>query len=310
MVNIPAIDVENVSLVKKKVTILEDLSFSVDVSEVLGFFGGLEDGLEYVIPLLAGLIKPSKGRILVFGVNIAKRPKLLRSKIGIFSPAISFNLNMNLLSFISFMTELYNYNVKEADKKLKELSSILNINVEARISIKNLSFLEKQRVMLLSVLFRDPDILLLDHPEICLDASSMPYFIRYIRSLASVGKSVVWVSSNPDVIQSAADRILFLYNGHILKGGEVTPSYVEFTVGNVHIDSFTKLLTTLNLMWSFLDEQRLLVRVMNNPDMLDRFLTMAIRSGAVIENINVSTPNLTDIYLDLCRRARSDENII
>ena len=192
---------------------VNDISFTVEDGEILGFLGPNGAGKSTTMNMLTGYISSTSGQALINGVDILEDPIKAKSYIGYLPEIPPLYVDMTVKSYLQYVYDLKKCKLPRR-AHLNEVMSLTKVNdVQDRI-IKNLSKGYKQRVGLAQALIGNPPVLILDEPTVGLD----PQQILEIRTLIKkLGKNhtVILSSHIPSEIQAVCDRIIIINHGII-----------------------------------------------------------------------------------------------
>ncbi|MGN0612996.1 MAG: ABC transporter ATP-binding protein [Porcipelethomonas sp.] len=190
---------------------VNDISFTVNDGEILGFLGPNGAGKSTTMNMLTGYISSTSGSALINGVDILEDPIKAKGNIGYLPEIPPLYIDMTVKSYLNFM-----YDLKKCKIPRKEhLTGICDLcritDVKDRV-IKHLSKGYKQRVGLAQALIGNPPVLILDEPTVGLDPSQMKEIRNLIKKL---GKShtVILSSHILSEIQQVCDRVIIINNG-------------------------------------------------------------------------------------------------
>lgn len=190
---------------------VNDISFTVEDGEILGFLGPNGAGKSTTMNMLTGYISSTSGQALINGVDILEDPIKAKSYIGYLPELPPLYLDMTVKSYLNYIFDLKKCKLPRR-AHLNEVMALTKINdVQDRI-IKNLSKGYKQRVGLAQALVGNPPVLILDEPTVGLD----PKQILEIRTLIKkLGKNhtVILSSHILSEIQAVCDRIIIINHG-------------------------------------------------------------------------------------------------
>ncbi len=190
---------------------VNDISFTVNDGEVLGFLGPNGAGKSTTMNMLTGYISSTSGTVSINGVDILEDPIKAKANIGYLPELPPLYVDMTVKAYLNFVYDLRKCKLPRKD----HLQSICNLcqilNVKDRI-IKHLSKGYKQRVGLAQALIGNPPVLILDEPTVGLDPNQMIEIRDLIKKL---GKShtVILSSHILSEIQHVCDRIIIINNG-------------------------------------------------------------------------------------------------
>jgi len=198
---------------------LNDVSVAVP-SGVTGLLGPNGAGKSTFMKLMTGQLKPSKGRIAVFGEPIWGNPHLY-FRIGFCPEQDSFYESMTGLEWVAGLLRLNGLDDKKAIAAANEALVAVDLVEAANKKIGSYSKGMRQRVKLAQALAHDPDLLILDEPLAGMDPIGRRKTIRMIKDWARAGKSVIVSSHILHEIEAMTSNILLIHNGRILAEGDV-----------------------------------------------------------------------------------------
>lgn len=218
------VDVRNLRKEFAGTVAVADVSFTVQHGEIVGVLGANGAGKTTTIQILLGLIKPSSGKITVFGKDLERhRIEILqRSNFSSAYTGLPANLKVweNLLIFARI------YGVRNHRQKIDELLEMFEITHLRNKITGHLSSGESTRVNLCKSLLNDPELLMLDEPTASLDpdiADKVRKLLRRIQSERQI--TMIYTSHNMRDVEEVCDRVLFMHKGRIIAEG--TPQQVK-----------------------------------------------------------------------------------
>ncbi len=208
------VEVKNLTKSYGDLKALDNISFTVDSGEVLGFLGPNGAGKSTTMNIITGYLSSSSGTVTVDGSEILENPKETKSKIGYLPEIPPLYPDMTVKAYLEFMFDIKKVKLPKQEH-IKEVMAIVKIlDVQDRI-IKNLSKGYKQRVGFAQALLGNPPVLILDEPTVGLD----PKQIIEIRTLIKgLGKkhTVIFSSHVLSEVSAICDRIIVISNGKIV----------------------------------------------------------------------------------------------
>lgn len=208
------IEVKNLTKHYGQKKAVNDLSFTVNDGEILGFLGPNGAGKSTTMNILTGYISSTEGQALINGIDILDEPTKAKKEIGYLPELPPLYLDMTVKEYLNFVYDLKKCKLPRK-AHLEDICSLVKItDVYDRI-IKNLSKGYKQRVGMAQALVGNPPILILDEPTVGLD----PMQIIEIRTLIKkLGKkhTVILSSHILSEIQATCDRIIIIDHGTIV----------------------------------------------------------------------------------------------
>ncbi len=237
---------------------LKNINLTINDGDFIGIIGHTGSGKSTLIQHLNGLLKPSKGQVLVDGVDINQTKgvhlKEIRLRVGIVFQYPEHQLfEETVAKDIAFGPKNLGLNEKEIVKRVKEAMQIvqLDYNTLKNISPFELSGGQKRRVAIAGVLAMKPKYLILDEPTAGLDPKGREEILTQIQMLQKELKlTVVLVSHSMDDVARFADHMVVMKKGEIVLSGkpkEVFGHYEELEQLGVGVPTVTKLMRQLRM---------------------------------------------------------------
>ena len=200
-------------------TALSEVDFAVHKGEFLGIIGHTGSGKSTLVQLLNGLLKPTEGTVSLYGRDIWKEPKKIRSvrfKVGMVFQYPEYQLfEETVYKDIAFGPKNMGLSDAEIDEKVHKAAAFAGLPEELlEKSPFDLSGGEKRRAAIAGVMAMDPDVLILDEPAAGLDPLGRDVLLSQIRDYHAVRKNtVLLVSHSMEDIAKTVDRILVMNRG-------------------------------------------------------------------------------------------------
>ena len=185
-----------------EVSVLKDINLNIRQGECIILKGVSGSGKTTLLSLMAGLDKPSSGKVLIEGEPISKLPDAFASELRAKKIGMIFQ-HFNLLEHLSVSENVAiplipsGLKMKEIHKKVNSALKLANINHKDGILASRLSGGEKQRTAIARALVANPDIILCDEPTANLDRDNSLLFIEILKELHTLGKTIVVATHDP-----------------------------------------------------------------------------------------------------------------
>lgn len=190
---------------------VNDISFTVEDGEILGFLGPNGAGKSTTMNMLTGYISSTSGQVKINGVDILEDPISAKKYIGYLPEIPPLYLDMTVKAYLNFVFDLKKCKLPRRSH-MKDVMTLCKIkDVEDRI-IKNLSKGYKQRVGLAQALIGNPPVLILDEPTVGLDPKQMVEIRTLIKRLGK-NHTVILSSHILSEIQAVCDRVIIINRG-------------------------------------------------------------------------------------------------
>ncbi len=198
---------------------VKNISFKVSQNEIIGILGPNGCGKTTTIGMILGLLKPSDGKILIYGEDIEKKRVTLLEKLNFISPYIELPKKLTVRQNLEIYGKLYD--VKKLNKKIEYLSENLRLKEILDKITGELSSGQKNRVSLAKSIINNPEVLLLDEPTASLDPETGNYIRSFLENYKKENKvSIVLASHNMSEVERLCSSVLMMNKGTIIDYGK------------------------------------------------------------------------------------------
>ncbi len=208
------IEVKNLKKYYGEIKAVDDISFSVDTGEVLGFLGPNGAGKSTTMNIITGYISSTSGTVTVDGSEILAEPKKTKQKIGYLPEIPPLYPDMTVRKYLEFMFELKKVKLPKKEH-IAEVMRLVGITDKSERIIKHLSKGYRQRVGFAQALLGNPPVLILDEPTVGLDPKQIIEIRKLIRGLGKK-HTVIFSSHVLSEVSAICDRVLVISNGKIV----------------------------------------------------------------------------------------------
>ena len=236
--NIP-LEVIKLSKVYNTKEAVKDISFKIDKNEIIGILGPNGCGKTTTIGMILGLLKPSKGKVLINGIEVEIKRVDLLNNLNFISPYIELPKKLTVRQNLEIYARLYD--VKNLKTKIDYLTEKLRLSEIIDRVTGELSSGQKNRVSLAKSIINDPSVLLLDEPTASLDPETGDFVRKFIEKISKEKKmSILLASHNMDEVKRLCKNVLMMNNGVIIDKG--TPDDLILKHGKKNLEEvFLKL---------------------------------------------------------------------
>ena len=212
--NIP-LEIIELSKVYNKKEAVKNISFKINYNEIIGILGPNGCGKTTTIGMILGLLKPSKGKVLINGVSIEQKRVELLNDLNFISPYIELPKKLSVKQNLEVYGRLYD--VKNLKSKIEELTEKLRLNEIINKITGELSSGQKNRVSLAKSIINNPKVLLLDEPTASLDPETGDFVRRFLEDYQKENKaSILLASHNMIEVERLCSSVLMMKNGIII----------------------------------------------------------------------------------------------
>ncbi|WP_256941313.1 ABC transporter ATP-binding protein [Bacillus sp. EAC] len=209
-------------------SVLKGIDLKVNRGQIIGYIGPNGAGKSTTIKILLGLEGDYSGTVEIFGKEITDDKIDFKRKIGYVPEIAELYDNLTAREYLTFVGELYGMGFEEADEKAQRLMNVFGLEEVYHTRISSYSKGMKQKVLIISSLLHNPDLLFLDEPLSGLDANSVMVFKEILGVLAANGKTIFYSSHIMDVVEKISNRIILINDGKIVADG----SFIELKEQN------------------------------------------------------------------------------
>ncbi|MCY7194833.1 ABC transporter ATP-binding protein [Streptococcus gallolyticus] len=211
----------------------DHINLEVKKGEIHALLGENGAGKSTLMNMLAGLLQPTSGEILVKGevAHLDSPSKSAKMRIGMvhqhFMLVEAFTVAENIILGNEVTKKGGILNLKKATEEIKELSERYGLAVDPSAKISDITVGAQQRVEILKTLYRGADIIIFDEPTAVLTPSEIAELLDIMRNLVKEGKSIILITHKLDEIRAVADRVTVIRHGKSIQTVPVADSTSE-----------------------------------------------------------------------------------
>ena len=212
------LEIINLSKTYSSKEAVRNISFKVNKNEIIGILGPNGCGKTTTIGMILGLLKPTKGQVLINCIEIEKQRVELLNKLNFISPYIELPKKLTVKQNLEVYGRLYD--VKELRNKIDYLIEKLRLNEFIHKLTGELSSGQKNRVSLAKSIINDPSVLLLDEPTASLDPETGDFIRSFLEEYQKErGTSILLASHNMAEVERLCSSVLMMNKGSIIDQG-------------------------------------------------------------------------------------------
>jgi len=194
---------------------VEDLNFTVNKGEILGFLGPNGAGKSTTMNIITGYLSASEGAVSVDGHDILEEPHEVKKRLGYLPEAPPLYHDMTVREYLSFVGDIKKVDRKTKKASLEKIVEVVRIEEVYKRLIKNLSKGYRQRVGLAQALIGNPPVLILDEPTIGLDPKQIIEIRNLIKDLGREHTIILSSHILPEVT-AVCERVIIIHRGKIV----------------------------------------------------------------------------------------------
>jgi ABC-2 type transport system ATP-binding protein len=292
---------------------VNDLHLQVMRGDVFGFLGPNGSGKTTTIRMLLGLIRPTAGRAILFGMDTAYQLPAILQRVGaivetpVFYPYLSGLDNLRVIAASSGMMS-----GRSNDQRLAEVLEIVELRTYEKLVYSKYSLGMKQRLGVAAALLADPELVLLDEPTNGLDPTGVIEIRRLIHRLSALGKTIFLSSHVLHEVQQVCNRVAILQRGNLVQQGKVDDLVREGAQVEIRFEQAEQAQEALQLLLQaqeqgadWINQARLAtnrrgqtILLVNAPDSRSAEINeMLARQAIFAAELHPHEGNLEDLYL-------------
>jgi ABC-2 type transport system ATP-binding protein len=217
-----AVETRHVSRQYGKIYAVQDLNLSIPKGSLFGLIGPNGAGKTTTLRMLAGLLAPSSGEILIAGELVRKDGGELQRRIGYMPDFYGVYEDMVVWEYLDFFARCHNLPANRRKQVVDELLDLVDLSEKRDAYVQTLSRGMRQRLCLAHALVHEPDVLLLDEPASGLDPRARVEMRELLRELGAMGKTIVLSSHILVELAELCDSIAILEKGKVVTSGLLT----------------------------------------------------------------------------------------
>jgi ABC-2 type transport system ATP-binding protein len=255
------------------------ISFEIKEGEVFGLLGPNGAGKTTTVEILEGYRRRDGGRVDVLGFDPARAERAYRERIGVVLQQSQLFANLTVAETHRMFAGYY-----REPRDVDEVIDLVGLGAKRDARVKTLSGGQKRRLDLGVALVGDPDLVFLDEPTTGFDPAARRAAWEMIRSLRSLGKTILLTTHYLDEAERLADRVAVLREGQIIREG--TPAELTGDASETEV-RYRR------------NGHEVVIRTTEPTKVLNELTQEALAEGRELEGLTVRRPTLEDVYLSL-----------
>jgi len=286
---------------------VDGVDLSVAPREIYGFLGPNGAGKTTTVRMLVTLLAPTSGRATVAGRDVVANPGGVRLRIGVALQEAALDAVQTGEEILRLQGRLYGLRRREIDRRLKDLSGLIDLGEALKRPVGGYSGGMKRRLDLAAALMHNPEVLFLDEPTTGLDPVSRAKVWEEVRRLNDeLGVTIFLTTQYLEEADRLCDRVGIINEGRIAAEG--TPEELKRSVGQDlvvvstrgELDGVVERLRELPAVERVeARDGEITVATPDGPRAVGRVAVALEESGVVAERLTLRTPTLDDVFLEV-----------
>ena len=212
---------------------VDGVSLRAGVGETVGLLGPNGAGKTTTVSLIAGLLHPDSGEVLIEGRRLSGDTDPIKRKIGLVPQDIALYDELSAYDNLAFFGALYDLRGAPAKRAMGEALDLVGLADRAKDKVKTFSGGMKRRLNLAAALMHDPQILLLDEPTVGVDPQSRNAIFDNLETLKKRGKTLLYTTHYMEEAERLCDRVIIIDHGRVIADDTLHGLYRLLPVTNV-----------------------------------------------------------------------------
>ena len=213
--------IQLIDLTKKysKVKAIDGINMEIKQGEIFGFLGPNGAGKTTTIKIMVGLLKPTSGRVIIDGNDIAKNPLEAKKVVGFIPDRPFLYEKLTGKEFLRFMAGLYSIDTNSYESKISELLELFELTEWGDELIEGYSHGMQQRLVMSSALIHNPKVIIVDEPMVGLDPKGARLVKEIFKAISLKGTTIFMSTHTLEIAEEMCDRIAIIQEGKVIALG-------------------------------------------------------------------------------------------
>ena len=311
-----AITVSGITKKFGTITAVDEVSFEVAKGEFFGFLGPNGAGKTTLIRMLTTLLKPTAGRAVVAGCDVAKEPAAVRRGIGVVPQAMTSDLDLTGYENMDIYGRFYSIHSKERKERISYLLEMVGMTSRANDLVATYSGGMRRRLEIARVLVHKPEILFLDEPTIGLDPQSRRVVWGLLEKLMEDNSLTIFLTTHyMDEAEVLCKRVAIIDSGKIiaigspdeLKAGIPGNDIVSLSLSLLSDDIIEKVKTLSFVRKIIAEDNSIRAYVDSGARNLPMLIDEVRSSGGTVLSATVHEQSLEDVFIHFTGKTIREE---
>lgn len=210
------LEIKNLKKTFGALVAVNDVSFAVERGQLLGLLGPNGAGKTTTVLMIAGLVTPDRGDVLIDGTRLSGDTDPKKRKIGLVPQDLALYDELSARANLRFFGALYGLTGNALDTAIAAALALVGLVDRERDAVKSYSGGMKRRLNLAAGLLHDPDLLVLDEPTVGVDPQSRNAIFDNLETLKQRGKALLYTTHYMEEVERLADRVVIMDHGKVI----------------------------------------------------------------------------------------------
>jgi ABC-2 type transport system ATP-binding protein len=224
-------------------TAVDAIDLVVPRGELFGFLGPNGAGKTTTLRMIAGILRPTSGRVRVAGLDLAAEPVAAKAKLGFIPDRPFIYEKLTGAEFLRFVAGLYGQSGPAVERRGRELLALFDLEPWRDELVESYSHGMRQKLIISSALVHKPEVIVVDEPMVGLDPKAAKILKDLFREYTRRGHTVMMSTHTLEVAEGMCDRIGIIQGGTIRACGTMDELRADAAVGDTGLESIFLRLT-------------------------------------------------------------------
>lgn len=285
---------------------VDNVSFTINSGEIVGFIGPNGAGKSTTMKIITGTLPPDDGEVVIRGMPAIEKQKEIRKIIGYLPEHNPLYLEMYIREYLHYVAGLYKIMGAMAKERISQVIQMTGLAPESHKKIGYLSKGYRQRVGLAQALIHDPDILILDEPTSGLDPNQLAE-IRNLISTIGKEKTVLLSTHILQEVEAICDRVIIINKGRIVadENAVLLKEKGSGHIQTIHIEFDTTIKPEVWKNLHFIEHVRslegnqFLLETYESRDVRGDIFKFAVSQGLTILSLSLKEKSLEEVFREI-----------
>ena len=230
------IRLENLTKKYGNFTAVKSINLHVDRKELFGFLGPNGAGKTTTLRMIAGILRPTEGRVFLGGDDLSRDPMSAKARLGFIPDRPFLYEKLTGAEFLRFVAALYGQDGNIVEQRIDELLQLFELTVWKDELIEAYSHGMRQKLIISSALIHRPEVIVVDEPMVGLDPRAARLLKDIFRAFVDKGGTVLMSTHTMEVAEAMCDRVAIIQEGEIVASGSIADLRNQTAAGDASLE--------------------------------------------------------------------------
>src|SRR5256885_2966777 len=212
-------------------TAVDNIDLSVPRGQLFGFLGPNGAGKTTTLRMIAGILRPTAGRVEIAGLDLVANPRAAKSKLGFIPDRPFIYEKLTGSEFLGFVAGLYEQSGPQIEHRARELMALFDLEEWRDELVESYSHGMRQKLIISSAFVHRPEVIVVDEPMVGLDPKAARILKDLFREYTKRGHTIMMSTHTLEVAETMCDRVAIIQAGRIRAAGTMDELYQSVGAG-------------------------------------------------------------------------------